>query len=69
MSLDADFTPLFHWNTKQLFVYIALEYSNNKHPRNQVIIWDKIVKRNEAHHLKLSNFVNKYRIADIKGDF
>ena len=28
LSLDVDFTPLFHWNTKQLFVYLALEYEN-----------------------------------------
>ena len=69
MSLDADFSPLFHWNTKQLYVYIALEYANGKHPRNQLIIWDKIVGSSESHHLKLDTFSNKYRIADITRDF
>jgi len=32
-----------------------------------MIIWDKIVKRGDERHLQLSRFINKYRIADIKG--
>lgn len=30
LSLDADFTKLFHWNTKQLYVYISVEYETDK---------------------------------------
>lgn len=33
MSLDADFSSLFHWNVKQLFVYVVMEYTGKKHVR------------------------------------
>jgi hypothetical protein len=31
--LQADLTPLFNWNVKQLFVYLTAEYTT---PQNQV---------------------------------
>lgn len=30
LSLEADFGKLFHWNTKQLYVYISVEYDTDK---------------------------------------
>lgn len=32
-DLDADLAPLFHWNTKQVFVYLAADYSTPDHVR------------------------------------
>ncbi|KAH0589454.1 hypothetical protein H2248_005206 [Termitomyces sp. 'cryptogamus'] len=29
-NISADLTPLFHWNTKQLFLYLEAEYTNAK---------------------------------------
>jgi len=28
-KISQDLTPLFHWNTKQLFIYITAEYNNS----------------------------------------
>ncbi|KAG1437916.1 hypothetical protein G6F56_012870 [Rhizopus delemar] len=52
-DVDADFTELFHWNTKQVFV------------RNTVVLWDKIITEKEKAHLKLKNIGNKYAMIDI----
>ena len=30
-NLEADLSPLFKWNTKQLFVYLVAEYSTMEH--------------------------------------
>ena len=42
--LQADLRPLFHWNVKQVFVYVIAEYVTDTHDINQVVIWDKIVR-------------------------
>ncbi|CDM29627.1 hypothetical protein DTO013E5_6022 [Penicillium roqueforti] len=47
-DLDADLSPLFNWNTKQLFVYVYATYSSSENPDSQVrlsesIIWDTII--------------------------
>lgn len=48
-DLDADLTPLFNWNTKQLFVYVYASYSssdkaNSQLPPSEAIIWDSIIE-------------------------
>ncbi|KAJ5689270.1 hypothetical protein N7462_003662 [Penicillium macrosclerotiorum] len=47
-DLDADLTPLFNWNTKQLFVYVYATYSSSDVPSSQVpysevVLWDIII--------------------------
>jgi hypothetical protein len=47
-DLDADLTPLFNWNTKQLFVYVYATYSSSDNTNTQTraseaIIWDSII--------------------------
>lgn len=47
-DLDADLTPLFIWNTKQLFVYVYATYSSSDNSNSpsrdsEVIIWDSII--------------------------
>jgi len=46
-NLTADLTPLFHWNTKQLFIYVTAEYSNSDGTHNEAVMWDRIVRRKE----------------------
>ncbi|MCJ1250685.1 hypothetical protein MMC30_007913 [Trapelia coarctata] len=44
-DLEADFSSLFNWNTKQLFVYILATYPSlsPSSPPSQAIIWDLII--------------------------
>ncbi|KAI8886127.1 SPC22-domain-containing protein, partial [Backusella circina FSU 941] len=64
-NLDADFTPIFDWNTKHVFVTVVAEYQTHQYDRNLISIWDKIITRKEDAHLQLHNASNKYAIVDI----
>uniref|UniRef100_A0A2P2HWQ4 Signal peptidase complex subunit 3 n=1 Tax=Hirondellea gigas TaxID=1518452 RepID=A0A2P2HWQ4_9CRUS len=44
-DLNADFTPIFNWNVKQLYVYLIAEYTSASNDINQVILWDRILLR------------------------
>lgn len=47
-----DLSPLFNWNTKQLFVYVYAAYSSSDDPsatpQSQSIIWDSIIEAPES---------------------
>lgn len=43
-DLDADLSPLFTWNTKQLFVYVTANYpSSDGKEQSELVIWDTII--------------------------
>ena len=44
-NLDADLSPLFTWNAKQLFVYVTADYppSVGGGEMSQAVIWDTII--------------------------
>ena len=66
-DIHADLRPAFHWNIKQLFVYVVAEYATETNPRNQIILWDKIVEASEpddAKVLKQDNIFVKYALVD-----
>lgn len=53
-SLKADVRHLFHWNVKQMYVYVVAEYVTDSHDINQVVVWDKIV-RTDCKEIKASH--------------
>ncbi|KAF8893429.1 signal peptidase 22kDa subunit [Infundibulicybe gibba] len=61
-------TPLFNWNTKQLFLYLEAEYTNTQGVKNEVVIWDRIVRRKED---AIINVVgkNKYMFRELSSSF
>ena len=42
-KLDADVRDEFTWNTKQLFIFLTVEYERPGKPSNQLVMWSKIV--------------------------
>jgi Signal peptidase subunit len=43
-DLDANLSPLFTWNTKQVFVYVTANYpSNSEGASSEAVIWDTII--------------------------
>ncbi|KAK5940937.1 hypothetical protein PMZ80_006214 [Knufia obscura] len=44
-DLDADLSPLFTWNTKQLFVYVTANYPDTRGgaEQSETVIWDMII--------------------------
>ncbi|KZT29087.1 signal peptidase 22 kDa subunit [Neolentinus lepideus HHB14362 ss-1] len=67
-NLSADLTPLFHWNTKQLFLYLQAEYVDSKGVPNDVVIWDSIVRRKEDAVINVMGR-NKYVFRDLSRSF
>ncbi|KAJ7739972.1 signal peptidase 22kDa subunit [Mycena maculata] len=65
-EIDADLTPLFNWNTKQLFLYLDAEYTNAKGVQNAVVIWDRIVRRKEDAKIHIDGR-QKYAFRDVTG--
>ena len=61
-------TPLFNWNTKQLFLYLQAEYVDAKGVRNEVVIWDRIIHKKENANLSLTGR-NKYVFRNLAKSF
>ena len=74
-DLTADLNEVFNWNVKLLFVYLELNYEAPKFPNNEVIIWDKIIERDQFNSttgkLELKSEQSKYimrtRSHDLRG--
>lgn len=62
-NLKADLRPAFHWNIKQLFVYVVAEYESATKPLNQVIVWDRIVKSPSEANIDRKGEQCKYALA------
>ncbi|KAL0956946.1 hypothetical protein HGRIS_003048 [Hohenbuehelia grisea] len=67
-NVTADLTPLFHWNTKQVFVYLQAEYNNSKGVQNEVVVWDRIVRRKSDAVIR-TRAMSKYSIRDLTRSF
>lgn len=69
-DLDADLTPLFNWNTKQVFVYLTAEYrGKSAEAVNKVTFWDKIITSRADAELHLRNAKAKYSVWDVEPGF
>ncbi|CAI2349141.1 unnamed protein product [Caenorhabditis sp. 36 PRJEB53466] len=63
-DLEVDFTKIFNWNVKQLFVYLVAEYKSRESVVNQVVLWDQIVERAERVVLNEKGKKTKYYFID-----
>lgn len=64
IDLEADLTPAFHWNLKQLFVFVVAEYRTKANVLNQVILWDDIIQEESKAKIKFKNKMVKYALID-----
>jgi len=65
-DLKVDMNPAFHWNIKQLFVYVVASYET-KGRTNQVVLWDKIIESIDSEEDKIideENVFVKYALVD-----
>ena len=66
-NIDADMNPAFHWNVKQLFVYVVASYTTPSKEINNVVIWDTIIENidtTEQKHIQQTNVFVKYALVD-----
>ncbi|KAM9905294.1 hypothetical protein OXX79_002243 [Metschnikowia pulcherrima] len=68
-DLAADLTPLFNWNTKQVFVYLTAEYDGANTAMNKVTFWDKIITSKDDAVFDLKNVRSKYSVWDVEHSF
>jgi len=61
-DVSADLREAFHWNIKQLFVFVVAEYESDKNSLNQVIIWDKIIEEKDLANIRLKKEHMKYAL-------
>lgn len=70
-DLKADLTPVWHWNTHQVFVFVVAEYTTDDDRLHQVVIWDRILTSKDKLKLKETNEFVKYpllsRGPDLRG--
>ncbi|XP_076919409.1 signal peptidase complex subunit 3A-like [Bidens hawaiensis] len=63
LDISADLQSLFTWNTKQVFVFLAAEYSTPKNSLNQVSLWDGIIPTRDNAKFTIKAY-NKYKFID-----
>lgn len=66
-DLKVDLTPAFHWNIKQLFVYVVANYETEG-KMNQVVLWDEIVEADDNKVLDEEGIFVKYALVDPNSD-
>ena len=66
-DLKVDLTPAFHWNIKQLFVYVVANYETEG-KKNQVVLWDKIVEAADPKVIDEEGIFVKYALVDPNSD-
>jgi signal peptidase complex subunit 3 len=67
-DIHADMRPAFHWNIKQLFVYVVASYSTPSKEINQIVVWDKIMEAIDVKKIiEEENVFVKYALVD-QGD-
>lgn len=69
-DLSADLTPLFTWNTKQVFVYVTATYpGKSPDSSNVVTVWDRILTNRNQAQLQLKGQKGKYGVWDVEHGF
>ena len=63
-DINVDLTGAFHWNIKQLFVYVVASYSTPDTPNNQIVLWDKIIEADDTKLIQEKNVFCKYALVD-----
>ncbi|KAK4050010.1 Signal peptidase complex subunit [Microbotryomycetes sp. JL201] len=73
----ADLSPMFNWNTKQIFVYLRADYQTGDYasrtgfalPANSVVLWDRIVRGKRFARINIADGKQKYEFKEITNSF
>ncbi|KAL7410290.1 signal peptidase 22kDa subunit [Mrakia frigida] len=68
-DVKADLTPLFNWNTKQLFLQLTAEYQTASTTPNSLVLWDKLILSPKQAKLDVQNARNKYAFREPSRSF
>lgn len=62
LDLSADFRKMWTWNIHRMYVSVVAEYKTAAHPRNEVVIWDKILNNRQEALVNMTARRNKYSL-------
>ncbi|CED85575.1 Signal peptidase complex subunit [Phaffia rhodozyma] len=68
-DLKADLRPLFHWNTKQIFLQLNAEYTTPNNSSNSVVLWDKIIQSPRKARLNIQGGRNTFTFKEASNSF
>jgi signal peptidase complex subunit 3 len=63
-DLSVDLSTEYNWNVNQLYVFVVASYETTKNKKNEVVVFDKILRDVKDFKFKLSNAKNKYMLRD-----
>jgi len=52
LDIDADLRSIFNWNTKQVYMYVTVDFSTKRNWLNRVTVFDRIAESASAAHIK-----------------
>lgn len=65
-DLKVDLTRWFHWNVKEVFLYVVLSFDTDRAGQNDIVVYDKIVfNGRDRYSVDLANVRNKYAVNDL----
>ncbi|XP_067944673.1 signal peptidase complex subunit 3-like isoform X2 [Watersipora subatra] len=64
VGVKVDLSQVFNWNVKEIFLYLTAEYSSDLNAVNQVVLWDKIVMRENDQVVDVPSVEPKYYFFD-----
>ena len=64
-DVDIDLRDEFHWNTKQLFVWLSVDYIGKKsNILHRISLWDELVVTQSQAMFELETKVPEYKLVD-----
>ena len=63
-DLSVDLTTTSNWNVNQLYVFVVATYETSKNNKNEVVIYDKILRDFSEFRFSLKKIKNKYMLRD-----
>lgn len=65
-NLDVDLSEEFHWNTKEIFLWLEAEYIDKKNNVNSVSMWDNIIRSKDDSLFTINTLKQKYQFWDFQ---
>ena len=63
-DLSIDLTSVNNWNVNQLYVFVVASYETSKNDKNEIVVYDRILRDVSEFKFTLKNVKNKYVLRD-----
>lgn len=63
-ELSYDLSSEYNWNVNQLYLYVVASYETEKNQRNEIVVYDKIIRDKSDYKSSLQKLKNKYVLRD-----